>query len=152
MIRLDYFDEAIGIIEGFSIFEDLLKCGRMNLFAIFATYSCTPIGELKSTILGYDITTLLERKLGAGKPREMRTSLIYLNIFRIRTFSPLLSSGGGCQTCPDGEHSLTRNLVERGMSRLRTRRWRTQQAGVAILCSLAKTCLYYIAFWFHERV
>lgn len=26
------------------------------------------------------------------------------------------------------------------MSRLRTNRWRTQKAGVAIVCSLAKTC------------
>ena len=45
-----------------------------------------PIDELKGKILGYDITTLLEHKLGAGKPAEMRMCLIYLNIFRIRTF------------------------------------------------------------------
>ncbi|KAG9314812.1 hypothetical protein JVU11DRAFT_3903 [Chiua virens] len=107
MIRLDYFDEAIGITQGFTIFEDLMRCGKLKL-----------------KLLGYDITSLLERKLGAGTPRGTRTGLIYLNIFRVH-----------------GEYSLTRNLVERGMSRLRTNKWRTQKAGTAILCSLAKTCV-----------
>ncbi|KAG8212883.1 hypothetical protein J3R82DRAFT_11216 [Butyriboletus roseoflavus] len=105
MIRLDYFDEAIGVTEGLAIFEEFLRCD-----------------ELKQKILGYDITTLLEHKLGAGKPAEMRMSLIYVNIFRIH-----------------GEHSLTRNLVERGLFRLGTNQWKTQRAGVAILCSLAQT-------------
>lgn len=36
MIRLDYFDEAIGVIEGFSIFEDLMRCGKI----IFSTLLC----------------------------------------------------------------------------------------------------------------
>ncbi|KAF8124786.1 hypothetical protein EV363DRAFT_1403054 [Boletus edulis] len=105
MIRLDYFDEAVGVTEGFAILEDLLRCDK-----------------LKRQILEYDIAALLERKLGAGQPAEMRTSLNYLNIFRIY-----------------GEDSLTQNLVERGMSHLRTNRWRSQKAGVAILCSLAQT-------------
>lgn len=40
MIRLDYFDEAIGVVEGFSIFEDLLRCGKINLFPTFVvTYA-----------------------------------------------------------------------------------------------------------------
>ncbi|KAI9566938.1 hypothetical protein HD554DRAFT_1079571 [Boletus coccyginus] len=105
MMRLDYFDEAIGVTEGFSILEDLLRCS-----------------EIKRQILGYDIAAVLESKLGAGIPGEMRTGLIYLNLFRIH-----------------GEDSLTQNLVERGMSHLRTNQWRTQKAGVAILCSLAQT-------------
>ncbi|KAG6372231.1 hypothetical protein JVT61DRAFT_8031 [Boletus reticuloceps] len=97
MIRLDYFDEAVGVTEGFAILEDLLRCDK-----------------LKRQILEYDIAALLERKLGAGQPAEMRTSLNYLNIFRIY-----------------GEDSLTQNLVERGMSHLRTNQWRSQKAGVA---------------------
>jgi len=105
MIRLDYFDEAIGVIEGFTVFENLLRWDT-----------------LKRKLLGYDIATLLERKIAAGNPAEMRTSMIYLNIFRIH-----------------GEQVLTRNLVERGMTHMRTMRWGTQKAGVAILCSLAKT-------------
>lgn len=86
MIRLDYFDEAIGITEGFTIFEELLRCGKINLLSRMVEYLCISIDELKRQILGYDITTLLEHKLGAGRPREMRTSLVYLNIFRIRAF------------------------------------------------------------------
>ena len=46
----------------------------------------------------------------------------------------------------DGEDSLTQNLVERGMSHLRTNQWRTQKAGVAILCSLAQTCVCDVTF------
>ncbi|KAG8212876.1 hypothetical protein J3R82DRAFT_11208 [Butyriboletus roseoflavus] len=104
MIRLDYFDEAIGVTEGFTIFEDLLECG-----------------ELRCKILEYDIAGLLEHKIGAGKPAEMRMSLIYLNIFRIHG------------------HLMARNLVERGLSYLETNQWKTQKPGVAILCSLAQT-------------
>ena len=84
MIRLDYFDDAIGVTEGFAVFEDLLKCGKADAFSAFTCYSCAPTDELKRQILGYDIAALLERKLAAGKPTEMRTSLIYLDILRNR--------------------------------------------------------------------
>ena len=33
MIRLDYFDEAIGVTEGLAIFEDFLKCGKVNFIS-----------------------------------------------------------------------------------------------------------------------
>ena len=91
MIRLDYFDDAVGVTEGFTIFEDLLRCGKADLFSTFLLYSGTSIDVLKRRILGYDIAALLERKLGVGNPGEMRTSLIYLNIFR-QSMSGVLSS------------------------------------------------------------
>lgn len=49
-------------------------------------------------------------------------------------------------TFPDGETSLTGKLVERGMSHLRTDQWQSQKAGVAILCSLAQTCVCSMIF------
>lgn len=83
MIRLDYFDEAVGVTEGFTILEDLLGCGKTTDFLPCFFYSRTPIDALRLQIMGYDIAALLECKLGTGNPGEMRTSLIYLNIFRI---------------------------------------------------------------------
>ena len=91
-------------------------------------------------ILHHDIPGLLEHKLGAGKPAEMRTGLIYLNIFRICKLD-VPSSCRCCQTSPDGEDGLTQKLAKRGMSHLKTNQWDTQKAGVAILCSLVQTCL-----------
>ena len=42
MIRLDYFDEAIGVTEGFTIFEDLLRFGEVNfIFYPFSVFMCT---------------------------------------------------------------------------------------------------------------
>ena len=30
MIRLDYFDEAVGPVEGFDILRNLLRCGKAD--------------------------------------------------------------------------------------------------------------------------
>ncbi|KAH7928798.1 hypothetical protein BV22DRAFT_182921 [Leucogyrophana mollusca] len=65
MLRLDYFDEAIGQNEGFQIFSDLLKDD-----------------DLRLRIKEFNITEVFARKLEAGRSSEIRTSLICLDIFR----------------------------------------------------------------------
>ncbi|KAF9227009.1 hypothetical protein BS17DRAFT_441300 [Gyrodon lividus] len=106
MLRLDYFDDAVGQVEGFQIFGDFMKQDHLR-------------GEIRK----YDITTVLERKLGNGQPKEIRTSLICLDIFR--SF--------------DEHGPWIGDLVQQSLEHLKKEEWRTQKAGVTILSALAQT-------------
>ncbi|KAF8445037.1 hypothetical protein L210DRAFT_3059908 [Boletus edulis BED1] len=106
MLRLDYFDDAVGPVEGFQIFGDFMQHA-----------------DLREKIEDYKITEVLNTKLGKGKPKEIRTSLICLDIFR--SF--------------DQNGPWTAELVDRSLKRLSDQEWKTQKAGVAILSALAQT-------------
>ncbi|KAG8214237.1 hypothetical protein J3R82DRAFT_11045 [Butyriboletus roseoflavus] len=69
MLRLDYFDDAVGHVEGFQIFGDLMKHD-----------------DLRAKIERDNITEVLNTKLRKGRAKETRTSLICLDIFR--SFDP----------------------------------------------------------------
>ncbi|KAG9309065.1 hypothetical protein JVU11DRAFT_10947 [Chiua virens] len=62
----------------------------------------------------YNITEVLNVKLGRGTPKEIRTSLYYLDIF--------LSF--------DGDGPLIRELVNKSLEHLRKPAWKAQKAGV----------------------
>ncbi|KAF9227006.1 hypothetical protein BS17DRAFT_440162 [Gyrodon lividus] len=70
MLRLDYFDDAVGQVEGFQVFGDLMKHDDLR----------KKITECN--IAEYSITEVLKQKLRTGQPNEIRTSLICLDIFR----------------------------------------------------------------------
>ncbi|KAF8554218.1 hypothetical protein OG21DRAFT_1115120 [Imleria badia] len=106
MLRLDHFDDAVGQVEGFQIFGDIMQHA-----------------DLRGKIKDYNITEVLNAKLGRGKPKEIRTSLICLDIFR--SFDP------------DGP--WTRELVTKSLDHLRNPEWKFQKAGVTILSALAQT-------------
>ncbi|KAF8554223.1 hypothetical protein OG21DRAFT_1115422 [Imleria badia] len=106
MLRLDYFDDAVGPVEGFQIFGDFMQHV-----------------DLREKIRNYNITEVLNSKLGKGKPKEIRTSLISLEIFR--AFEP------------DGP--WTSDLVKRSLEYLGNSAWKAQKAGVTILSALAQT-------------
>ncbi|KAN0091571.1 Uncharacterized alpha/beta hydrolase domain (DUF2235) domain containing protein [Tylopilus felleus] len=106
MLRLDYFDDSIGHVEGFQIFGDLMGHA-----------------DLRAKIVNYDITEVLKAKLVKGKPKEIRTSLVCLQIFRFFY-----------------EHgSWTYQLVDKSLELLRNPAWKAQKAGVTILSALAQT-------------
>ncbi|KAF8134262.1 hypothetical protein EV363DRAFT_1322911 [Boletus edulis] len=106
MLRLDYFDDAVCRVEGFQIFRELMQHA-----------------DLRAKIMNYGIIDVLRTKLGKGKPKEIRTSLICLDIFR---------------SC-DPTNPWTRELVNSGLGNLKKREWKAQKAGVAILHALAHT-------------
>ncbi|KAG9309255.1 hypothetical protein JVU11DRAFT_10738 [Chiua virens] len=106
MLRLDYFDDAVGPVEGFQIFGDFMQHAG-----------------LRKMIKDYNITEVLNMKLGKGKPKEIRTSLICLDIFR--SF--------------DEDGPWTRELVEKSLEHLRKPVWKAQKAGVTILSALVQT-------------
>ncbi|KAG9309245.1 hypothetical protein JVU11DRAFT_10725 [Chiua virens] len=68
MLRLDYFDDTLGSVEGFQIFGGFMQHA-----------------DLRGKIEGYNITEVVKMKL-RSKPTEIRTSLICLGIFR--SFDP----------------------------------------------------------------
>ena len=49
---------------------------------IFCFTDLFVLADLREKIKDYDITEVLKMKLGNGKPKEIRTSLICLDIFR----------------------------------------------------------------------
>ncbi|KAG8214234.1 hypothetical protein J3R82DRAFT_11042 [Butyriboletus roseoflavus] len=106
MLRLDYFDDAVGQVEGFQIFGDFMQHD-----------------DLREKIKKYNITEVLNTKLGKGKAKEIRTSLICLDIFR--SFEQ------------DGP--WTRELVAKSLEHLQNSAWKAQKAGVTILSALAQT-------------
>ncbi|KAN0091565.1 hypothetical protein V8E55_005131 [Tylopilus felleus] len=130
MLRLDYFDDAVGQVEGFQIFGDIMRRAA-----------------LREKIKYYNITEVLNAKLGAGKLKEIQTSLICLDIFR--SFGRSLSSPLSHRLTllsrylsldPDGP--WTRELVAKSLDHLRNPEWGIQKAGVTILSALAQTAGY----------
>ncbi|KIJ09526.1 hypothetical protein PAXINDRAFT_172463 [Paxillus involutus ATCC 200175] len=116
MLRLDSFDDAVGQVEGWRVFAKLMKRLMQN-------------DDLKRKTEGEgsEITKVLEEKLRRGKPKDIRTALISLEILR-----------------SIGEHPhtgdvWTTSLVEKGLAHLKTRQWKTQKAGITILSALAQT-------------
>ncbi|KAF8445040.1 hypothetical protein L210DRAFT_3060336 [Boletus edulis BED1] len=69
MLEMDCFDDALGAVEGFRIFEDLMQDA-----------------DLRKRIVESNIIHVLETKLGNGKLKENRMGLICLDI--IRTCDP----------------------------------------------------------------
>ncbi|KAG8214236.1 hypothetical protein J3R82DRAFT_11044 [Butyriboletus roseoflavus] len=108
MLRLDYFDDAVGQVEGFQIFGDFMQHD-----------------DLREKIKKYNITEVLNTKLGKGKAKEIRTSLICLDIFR--SFEQ------------DSDGPWTRELVAKSLEHLQNSAWKTQKVGVTILSALAQT-------------
>jgi hypothetical protein len=90
------------------------------------------IANLKDQIEGdeSEITKVLEEKLGRGMPKDIRTSLISLEI--LRSLGELANGLGKGDV-------WTKGLVEKGLAYLRSEEWKTQKAGVAILSALAQT-------------
>ncbi|KIJ60018.1 hypothetical protein HYDPIDRAFT_190199 [Hydnomerulius pinastri MD-312] len=124
MLRLDYFDEAIGGYEGFQIFYELMKNGKaLNILRETCRLIWGETEELRRRVTRYDITEVLAKKLGGGKPDEVRTSLLFLSI--IRSF--------------DSNGKWAEELVNRSLDHLKAREWKNQKAGVTILSSLAQT-------------
>ncbi|KIJ62089.1 hypothetical protein HYDPIDRAFT_114935 [Hydnomerulius pinastri MD-312] len=124
MLRLNYFDEAIGQNEGFRIFSDLME-----------------YDDLRWAVWEYDVTQVLAKKLETGKAREIRTSLICPDIFH----SIGAHSNGlyhlyhlVTKVVSDPDGPWAEELVEKGLELLRRGHWKTQRAGVTILSSLAQ--------------
>ncbi|KIJ59906.1 hypothetical protein HYDPIDRAFT_118022 [Hydnomerulius pinastri MD-312] len=105
MLKLNYFDDSIGQNEGFRIFSDLMK-----------------YEDLRRAVLEHDLTQILAQKLETDKPREIRTSLICLDIFH--SF--------------DSDGPWAEDLVKKGLEHLRSRHWKAQKAGVVILSTLVQ--------------
>ncbi|KAG9309257.1 hypothetical protein JVU11DRAFT_10740 [Chiua virens] len=106
MLREDYFDDAVGQVEGFDIFRSFMQHE-----------------ELRKKIEKYPIADILNEKLGGQKPKEIRTSLICLDIFR--SFNT--------------QEGWSHELVVKSLKHLRKSTWGEQKAGVTILSALAQT-------------
>ncbi|KAF8552014.1 hypothetical protein OG21DRAFT_1466371 [Imleria badia] len=106
MLTLDYFDDAVGHVEGFQIFGDFMQHA-----------------DLRKKIMHYNITEVLNSKIGKGKLKEIRTGLITLDIFR--SF--------------DRDGPWTRELVAKSLEYLQNPLWKVQRTGVMILFVLAWT-------------
>ena len=80
-------------------------------------------------------------KLGWGKPKEIRTSLICLDIFR--SFGRLYNGEGYlcilAEVSLDQDGQWTRELVAKSLDHLQNPEWKIQKAGVTILSALAQT-------------
>ncbi|KAF8833616.1 hypothetical protein BDN67DRAFT_985910, partial [Paxillus ammoniavirescens] len=89
MLRLDSFDDAVGQIEGWRIFANLMRelIRDGNAYPKPNFYPHVHVNEtddLKRKMEGEDseITKVLEEKLIRGKPKDIRTSLLSLEILR----------------------------------------------------------------------
>ena len=83
MLRLDYFDDAVGQVEGFQIFGKLMQYRkRLSQSPLMSVPVLIPgLGDLRKKIKDYNIIEVLNTKLVKGKPKETRTGLICLDIF-----------------------------------------------------------------------
>ncbi|KIJ11753.1 hypothetical protein PAXINDRAFT_15336, partial [Paxillus involutus ATCC 200175] len=116
MLRLDSFDDAVGQIEGWRIFANLMRELMQD-------------DDLKRKMEGEDseITKVLEEKLIRGKPKDIRTSLLCLEILRSLGEHP-----------HEGDF-WTKSLVGKSLAHLESGKWKTQKAGITILSTLAQT-------------
>ncbi|KIJ09533.1 hypothetical protein PAXINDRAFT_172470 [Paxillus involutus ATCC 200175] len=119
MLRSDSFDDAVGQVEGWRVFADLMKTLMED-------------DNLKAQIegRGSEITKVLEEKLKRGKSKGIRTSLVSLEILR---------SLGEQTNDSDQVDVWTHGLVDKGVAYLQSEKWKTQKAGIAILSALAQT-------------
>ncbi|KAF8554227.1 hypothetical protein OG21DRAFT_1509140 [Imleria badia] len=107
MLRLNYFDDVVGQVEGFQIFADLMQHD-----------------DLRDKVINrYRIAEVLYTNLGSGEPRNIRTSLVCLRIFRSHN--------------PDDP--WTCKLVDESLKHLLNPAWEVQKAAVTVLAALAGT-------------
>ncbi|KAI9460304.1 hypothetical protein HD554DRAFT_2041680 [Boletus coccyginus] len=126
MLPLDYFNDAIGQVKGFQIFGDFMQHDNespLSFSRIWLRILIHELADLWEKIKNYNITEVLNTKLGKGKPREIHTSLICLDIFR--SF--------------DKDGPWTHELIAKSLKCLQMPAWKAQKAGVTILFALAQT-------------
>lgn len=152
MLRLDYFDDAVGPVEGFQIFGDFMQHGKGTALVILdnpaPSINSREPADLRERIKNYDITEVLNTKLRKGRPKETRTSLICLDIFR--SFGTTWDDDIGLLllTAPlDQDGPWTLELVDKSLKHLRNPVWKVQKAGVITLSALAQTSMH----WCHSE-